>query len=157
MPPIIFPLAFCSTGKDSAARRSLLFLRGSKFNVDSELEDIRRQVQESRLVDSVGVASLVTKREYLLPTLISIMLMFLQQFSGITAILPYAVQLFEDAGLGGTIDSFTCNILVSVTNIVFGILSLALVDRSVFILSNFLIEILTTFFQIGSKNLVDYI
>ena len=57
--------------------------------------------------------------------------MFLQQFSGITAILPYAVQLFEDAGLGDTIDSFTCNILVSVTNILFGILSLALVDRSV--------------------------
>ena len=157
MPPIIFPLAFCSTGKDSSARRSLLFLRGSKFNVDSELEDIRRQVQESRLVDSVGVSSLVTKRECLLPTLISIMLMFLQQFSGITAILPYAVQLFEDAGLGETIDSFTCNILVSVTNIVFGILSLALVDRSVFILSNFLLEILTAFFQIGSKNLVDYI
>ena len=72
--------------------------------------------------------------------------MFLQQFSGITAILPYAVQLFEDAGLGGTIDSFTCNILVSVTNIVFGILSLALVDRSVFILSNFLLEILTAVF-----------
>ena len=146
MSQVISPLAFCSTGKDSAARRSLLFLRGSKFNVDSELEDIRQQVQESRLVDSVGVASLVTKREYLLPTLISIMLMFLQQFSGIKAILPYAVQLFEDAGLGETIDSFTCNILVSVTNIVFGILSLALVDRSVFILSNFLLEILTAVF-----------
>ena len=132
------PQAFylCSTGKDSDARRSLLFLRGSKFNVDSELADIRQQVQESRLLDSVGVASLVGRREYLLPSLISIMLMFLQQFSGITALLPYALQLFEDAGLGETIDSFTCNILVSVTNIAFGILSLALVDRSVSILSN---------------------
>ena len=140
MSPVIFPLAFCTTGKDSAARRSLLFLRGSKFNVDSELEDIRRQVQESRLVDSVGVASLVTKREFLLPTLISIMLMFLQQFSGITAILPYAVQMFEDAGLGETIDSFTCNILVCVTNIVFSILSLALVDRSVSYQTFFLLK-----------------
>ena len=99
--------------------------------MDRELEDIRQRVKESRLVDSVGVTSLVVKREYLLPSLISIMLMFLQQFSGITAILPYALQLFEDAGLGETIDSFTCNILVSVTNILFGILSLALVDRSV--------------------------
>ena len=124
-------MAFCSTGKDSEARRSLLFLRGPGFDVDRELEDIRQRVKESRLVDSVGVTSLVVKREYLLPSLISIMLMFLQQFSGITAILPYAVQLFEDAGLGETIDSFTCNILVSVTNILFGILSLALVDRSV--------------------------
>ena len=88
-------MAFCSTGKDSDARRSLLFLRGPKFNVDTELEDIRQQVKASRLVDSVGVGSLVVRREYLVPSLISIMLMFLQQFSGITAILPYAVQLFE--------------------------------------------------------------
>ena len=123
------PVQLVKKGKDSQAKKSLKFLRGPKCDIDRELEDIQSQVRESEAVDSVNLSSLVLKREYLVPSMISLTLMFLQQFSGITAILPYAVQLFEDAGLGDTIDAFTCNILVSVTNIVFGVISLLLVDR----------------------------
>ena len=124
------PVQLVKRGKISQAERSLVFLRGPRFNVKSELQDIQTQVKESQQEDSVSMKLLVTRREYLLPTLISMTLMFLQQFSGIAVVLSYAVQLFKDAGLGDTMDGFTCNILVCVTNIVFGVVSLLLVDRS---------------------------
>merc|ERR1712168_830587 len=66
---------------------------------------------------------------YLVPALISMVLMFLQQFSGVNAVLAYAVQLFEDCGITDTIDSYTCNILVCLTQFVFVIVSMLLVDR----------------------------
>ena len=59
------------------------------------------------------------------------MLMFLQQFSGINAVLAYAVQLFEDTGVTDTIDAYTCNILICLTQFVFVIVSMVLVDRKV--------------------------
>ena len=123
------PVQLVKRGKISQAERSLVFLRGPEVKVEKELEDIQTQVMESQR-DSVSLALLVRRREYLLPTLISMTLMFLQQFSGIAAVLSYAVQLFQDAGLGETMDGFTCNILVCLTNITFGVLSLLLVDRS---------------------------
>ena len=58
-------------------------------------------------------------------------LMFFQQFSGVNAVLAYAVQLFEDTGVTQTIDAYTCNILVCLTQFVFVIVSMLLVDRNV--------------------------
>ena len=124
------PVQLVKRGKISQAERSLVFLRGPQVNVKRELQDIQTQVKESQQEDSVSMKLLVRRREYLLPTLISMTLMFLQQFSGIAAVLSYAVQLFQDAGLGDTLDGFTCNILVCLTNITFGLVSLLLVDRS---------------------------
>ena len=123
------PVQLVKRGKIYQAERSLVFLRGPEVKVEKELEDIQTQVMESQR-DSVSLALLLRRREYLLPTLISMTLMFLQQFSGIAAVLSYAVQLFQDAGLGETMDGFTCNILVCLTNITFGLVSLLLVDRS---------------------------
>ena len=73
----------------------------------------------------------MNEKHYLTPVLISIVLMFLQQFSGINAVLAYSVQLFEDTGLTETIDSYTCNILVCLTQFVFVFVSMLLVDRKV--------------------------
>merc|ERR1712107_259306 len=111
------------------ARNALLFFRGPKFDADSELSDIKNNVEASQEVGSVGLSTLLSTSHYLKPLLISMTVMFLQQFSGVNAVLSYAVQLFEDAGLGDTIDSFTCNILVGVTQSVFVVVSMVLVDR----------------------------
>ena len=78
-----------------------------------------------------------------MPTAVSCTLMFLQQFSGINAVISYAVQLFtvrccsarqhctgcQDAGVG--VDPFVCNILVALTQSVFVVVSMLLVDRLV--------------------------
>merc|ERR1712241_225397 len=84
---------------------------------------------ESQEVGNIGLVSLLTQKHYRLPLLLSVMLMFLQQFSGVNAVLAYAVQLFEDTGVTDTIDAYTCNILVCLTQFLFVIVSMTLVDR----------------------------
>lgn len=123
------PVYLVTKGKMEEAKKSLLFLRGPNFDADSELTEIKANVQASKDIGTVSLKTLLGTKQYVLPTMISIVLMFLQQFSGVNAVLAYAVQLFEDAGLGETIDSFTANILVGVTQFAFVIVSMALVDR----------------------------
>merc|ERR1712062_168489 len=109
------PVFLVSKGRMEAARSSLLFLRGPKYDVDKELLEIQSSVRESQEAGSIGLVSLLTQSHYTLPLLLSVMLMFLQQFSGVNAVLAFAVQLFEDTGVTDTIDAYTCNILVCLT------------------------------------------
>ena len=66
-----------------------------RFDADSELSDIKNNVEASQEVGSVGLSTLLSTSHYLKPLLISMTVMFLQQFSGVNAVLSYAVQLFE--------------------------------------------------------------
>ena len=125
------PVFLVTKGRMEDAKSSLLFLRGPEFDVTKELLEIQSTVRESQAGGSISLRSLATHRHYLVPALISMVLMFLQQFSGVNAVLAYAVQLFEDCGITDTIDSYTCNILVCLTQFVFVIVSMLLVDRSV--------------------------
>ena len=125
------PVFLVAKGRMEAAKKSLLFLRGPRYNVQEELMEIESTVKESQEVGSIGLVSLVTQRHYLVPALMSMALMFFQQFSGVNAVLAYAVQLFEDTGVTQTIDAYTCNILVCLTQFVFVIVSMLLVDRNV--------------------------
>ena len=92
------PVFLVTKGKMEEAKKSLLFLRGPKFDVDSELAEIKENVRESQEIGSIGLVTLVKTKHYLVPAIISMVVMFLQQFSGVNAVLAYAVQLFE-AGL----------------------------------------------------------
>lgn len=123
------PVFLISKGRRDDAKKSLLFLRGPKFNIEKELAEIELNVRESKKAGSVGLVTLITNKEYLLPILISMVVMFLQQFSGVNAVISYAVQIFEDAGLEDTLDPFICNILVALSQSVFVVVSMLLVDR----------------------------
>ena len=124
------PVFLVSKGRMEAARSSLLFLRGPRYDVDKELLEIQSTVRESQEVGDIGLVSLLTQSHYRLPLLLSVLLMFLQQFSGVNAVLAYSVQLFEDTGVTDTIDAYTCNILVCLTQFLFVIVSMTLVDRN---------------------------
>ena len=89
------PVFLVTKGKMEEAKKSLLFLRGPKFDVDSELAEIKENVRESQEIGSIGLVTLVKTKHYLVPAIISMVVMFLQQFSGVNAVLAYAVQLFE--------------------------------------------------------------
>ena len=89
------PVFLVTKGRMDQAKRSLLFLRGPDFDADSELTEIKNNVQASKEIGSIGLQTLMTTNHYLVPALISMMLMFLQQFSGINAVLANAIQLFE--------------------------------------------------------------
>ena len=99
------PVFLVSKGRMEAARSSLMFLRGPQYDVDKELLEIQTTVRESQEVGSVGLVSLLSQKHYRVPLLLSVLLMFLQQFSGVNAVLAYAVQLFEDTGVTDTIDA----------------------------------------------------
>ena len=89
------PVFLVSKMRMDEAKKSIKFLRGPKFDADSELSEITANVKASQDIGSIGLVSLVKTKHYLVPALISMMVMFLQQFSGVNAVLANAIQLFE--------------------------------------------------------------
>ena len=89
------PVFLVSKMRMDEAKKSIMFLRGPKFDADSELSEITTNVKASQDIGSIGLVKLVKTKHYLVPALISMMVMFLQQFSGVNAVLANAIQLFE--------------------------------------------------------------
>lgn len=61
------------------------------------------------------------------PLMISMALMFFQQFSGVNAIIFYSASIFQEAG--STIDRFISSIMIGVVQLVFTSLSALAVDK----------------------------
>ena len=93
--------------KYEAARTSLEFLRGHTY-IENELAEIQESVEES--ARTRATARDLAKPQNLKPLLISILLMFGQQFSGMNAIMFYGVNIFEAAHT--KLDSFVENIIM---------------------------------------------
>jgi sugar porter (SP) family MFS transporter len=92
-------------------------------SVDEEIEEIKLSMAQS----SVSKQSLFS-RMYFKPISIAFLVAMFNQFSGINAILYYAPRIFELSGLTNT-DSMFQSILVGVTNGIFTILGMILIDR----------------------------
>ena len=89
------PVFLITKGKMEEARKSLQFLRGKKANVEKELEQIEKDVKASENIGSIGPMKLFFTKEYAKPIGISMVLMFLQQLSGILFIYSYLALIFE--------------------------------------------------------------
>ena len=90
------PIYLLSKGDKEGAQKSLQFFRGgSSVNVDEELKEIETSVQERSSTGSVSVKTLFTDRKYSKPLGIVLVLMALQQLSGINYILSYSVLIFK--------------------------------------------------------------
>ena len=63
--------------------------------MDKELKEIESSVQERSSIGSVSVKTLLTDRRYSKPLGIVLVLMALQQLSGINYILSYSVLIFK--------------------------------------------------------------
>ena len=98
--------------KYEAARTSLEFLRGHAY-IENELAEIQESVEDS--ARTRATASDLLKPQNLKPLLISILLMFGQQFSGMNAIMFYGVNIFEAAHT--KLDSFVENIIMAVVQV----------------------------------------
>ena len=94
------------------ARDALQFLRGHPY-VEEELAEIQDSVEES--TRTKASAKDLTKPQNLKPLLISILLMFGQQFSGMNAIMFYGVKIFEAAHT--QMNSFVENIIMGVVQV----------------------------------------
>ena len=92
--------------------------------IDQEIEEIKHSMDKS----SKGNQQLFS-RIYLKPISVAFLVAMFNQFSGINAILYYAPRIFEISGLSNA-DSMFQSILIGVTNGIFTILGMILIDKA---------------------------
>ena len=119
-PPLFrSPIFLVSKGDLEGAKKSLQFFRGKSRDVTEELDQIKAEFAESQKIGSVGFFEVILlfcfrsygtlesasyncmmlqiwkKKEYLKPMCISLVLMALQQLSGINYVLSYSQEIFK--------------------------------------------------------------
>ncbi|MCX6225797.1 MAG: sugar porter family MFS transporter [Bacteroidia bacterium] len=115
------PRFLIKIGKIDLARQILQKIEVS--SIEKEIEEIKSSVSKSA-AHAVGLFS----RQYFKPISIAFLVAMFNQFSGINAILYYAPRIFELSGLSNS-DSMFQSILVGITNGIFTILGMILIDR----------------------------
>lgn len=91
--------------------------------IEEEIEEIKSSMNRS-----TGKAVDLFSRKYFKPISIAFLVAMFNQFSGINAILYYAPRIFELSGLSNA-DSMFQSILVGITNGIFTILGMILIDK----------------------------
>ena len=121
------PIFLMSKGFKEEAVSSLRFFRGSNVDDSQEIIKMEASIHENRDIDVLRMETILRKTIYLKPLCISLMLMFLQQFSGIKVISSYIVQIFQNAG--GKFDANICSIVVGVIQVTGTSISVLVVDK----------------------------
>lgn len=88
------PTKFIFQGNDSAARKSLQFFRGKKYNIDRELNEIKANIEKTK-AEHVSLRQSFTTRAAKMSLFISLGLMFFQQMSGVNAVIFYTETIFK--------------------------------------------------------------
>jgi SP family arabinose:H+ symporter-like MFS transporter len=113
-------------GQLPAARRVLARLAGSE-RADSELEAVLNSLEHETRRQKPVLAEMLSpalRRVLVIGLLVGI----LQQITGISSVLSYAIVIFERAGAGANA-SFMQTVFVGLMNVVFTVLALLLIDR----------------------------
>jgi SP family galactose:H+ symporter-like MFS transporter len=109
------------------ARASLQRLRGAGANVDRELDEIVRTAK-AEIGQKAGYAALL--QPAIRPALIvGAGLFFLQQLSGINAVIYYAPEIFRKAGFDSSDTQTLATVGVGVVNFLTTILAMYLIDK----------------------------
>lgn len=107
--------------RDDAAGMKVLELIYSKEEALANFQEIKKD-----LIDT-SVKETIFSRKYKLPIILAFLLAFFNQLSGINFILYYAPEILEMAGLGSK-ESLMNSILIGVTNLIFTIAGMRLID-----------------------------
>ncbi|XP_018322522.1 facilitated trehalose transporter Tret1 isoform X2 [Agrilus planipennis] len=134
--PLVFGIVFFTQpetpvyrmkqGKEEEARQSLLRLRGPQYDVDAEIKEIKRMLEEDEK-RKVPFFQSFRKRETVVATVISFGLMFFQQASGVNAVIFYTSNIFNAANV--QLDSKIATIIVGVMQVVATFISSLVVDK----------------------------
>lgn len=113
-------------GKNDEAREALIKLRGSAYDVDYELDNLKFKAEEAK-ANPVSYLSAITKKTAVKAMIICYFLMVFQQLSGINAVIFNASQIFTDAG--ATIPSELATIIIGIIQVVATFGSSLVVDK----------------------------
>ena len=102
--------------------RGVLQLIDPNADVDTIIEDIQNDSKNTVTNESIFI------KKYRFPLLLAFFIAFFNQVSGINAFLYYAPRIFEEAGLGES-TALLSSIGIGVTNLLFTILGINLIDR----------------------------
>ena len=102
--------------------KKVLQLINPKENVDKLILDIKKGEEVDTSKESIFM------KKYKFPLSLAFFIAFFNQFSGINAFLYYAPRIFEEANLGES-TAFLSSIGIGVTNLLFTILGMSLIDK----------------------------
>lgn len=153
------PLFYLKKGKFDKAKSALIRLRGPKFNVDAELNDLDSALKDASF-SNVSFCYTMKKRATQRAFLISIGLMFFQQMGGINAVIFYTRDIFQSAGIG--INAQMATIIVGAVQVIATFVSTLVVDslgRKCLLLSSGFVMALSSaclglFFTLKDRHLV---
>ena len=94
------PVYLLSKHREEEAVKSLQRLRGPQHDTQGEIRKICKSLAEKEAVGSASVKDMLIKTKYLLPTIVSLMLVIIQQLSGVSAIMVYLGDIFLKADTG---------------------------------------------------------
>ena len=109
------------TKKDDRAGLAILEMIYAPAQAKESFNEIKKDVITSTKVDTFF------SKKYKFPILLAFLLAFFNQLSGINFILYYAPEILEMAGLGAK-ESLFNSILIGVTNLVFTLIGMRLID-----------------------------
>uniref|UniRef100_A0A8C6RTE4 Solute carrier family 2 (facilitated glucose transporter), member 7 n=1 Tax=Nannospalax galili TaxID=1026970 RepID=A0A8C6RTE4_NANGA len=115
-------------GDEKTARQALRRLRGHNYDVEAEMDDMRREERAERAEGRLSVLNLFTFRPQRWQLLSVIVLMGGQQLSGINAINYYADIIYISAGVEA-IQSQYITVGAGVINLVMTLVSAFLIER----------------------------
>ncbi|MEP0354786.1 sugar porter family MFS transporter [Paraglaciecola sp.] len=113
-------------GKDNEALVTLKKALGEK-EANVQMAQIKSSLSSDKNINSGSILDLI-KPSMRLVMVVGISIAILQQITGINAVFFYAPMIFEQTGIG-TDASFMQAILVGVTNVVFTLIAIALIDK----------------------------
>jgi sugar porter (SP) family MFS transporter len=113
-------------GQEPAAREVLRKACG-EVEADRQLTDIQASIATEAKRERIPLAELFVPAMRLVLT-IGVVIAIVQQITGINAVFFYAPMIFEQSGIG-TDASFAQAVLVGLTNLVFTVVAICLIDR----------------------------
>lgn len=120
------PNFLLSKGKLDKATESLQYFRGKDYNIQTELNMLQQSVEDAKR-NKASFRDLL-KPYILKPLLISLTLMFFQQYSGVNPVLFNLTTIFEDSG--STISDSISSITIGVVQVLATLLATVLMDKA---------------------------
>ncbi|BFF92930.1 facilitated trehalose transporter Tret1-2 homolog [Drosophila madeirensis] len=120
------PVYLLKKGQRAEAALSLKWLWGRYCDSRSAIQMIQNDLDQAAA--DAGIMDLFSNRGARNGLVISMLLMFFQQFSGINAVIFYTVPIFQSAG--STLDASVCSIIVGLVQVIMTLTSSLLIERA---------------------------